>query len=407
MPEQSISTLRRWVMLGVSLGATLCANVFINGVAFLIPMLHARHNTGLAEGGLLASLPSFGMVVTLPVWGYLLDRVGERIVLTIGLTLTAAAGFAAASAHSMLTMGVFLVLGGMAAASSVTACGRLVTGWFPPHQRALAMGIRQTAQPLGIALAALVIPELAKQSFSTGLLFPAGLCAVSAVISALGVKDPPRPLRADASDEELANPYRGTTTLWRIHAASALLMVPQPVILTFMLVWFMIDRGLSAAWAGALVGLSQLLGALGRIAAGRWADQVGSRMRPLRTLAVATSVVVLVLALSDQLNWSLAVPVMVTAAALTGDSGLPFTTIPELAGPFWSGRALSAQNALERLMVALGPPVFGGLISAAGFPVAFAVCALFPLAALPLVPVGPPPRATADIPPERAAAAES
>jgi hypothetical protein len=87
--------------------------------------------------------------------------------------------------------------------------------------------------------------------------------------------------------------------------------------------------------------------------------------------------------------------------------GSPFSTIPELAGPFWSGRALSAQNAMERLMVALGPAVFGGLISAAGFPVAFAVCALFPLAALPLVPVGPPPRATADIPPERAAAVES
>jgi MFS family permease len=396
VPEPAISTVRRWTMLVVSLTATLCANVFINGVAFLIPMLHARHDTGLAEGGLLAALPSFGMVLALPAWGYLLDRIGERIVLTLGLTLTAAAGFAAASAHSIMAMGIFLVLGGMAAASSVTACGRLVTGWFPPHQRALAMGIRQTAQPLGIGLAALVIPELAKQSLSTALLFPAGLCAIAAVIGAVGVKDPPRPTHADASDADLANPYRGATTLWRIHAASALLMVPQPVVLTFMLVWFTMDRGLSAAWAGALVGLSQLLGALGRIAAGRWADRVGSRMRPLRILAVATTVIMLVLALSDRLNWSLAVPVMVAAAALTGDSGLPFTTIPELAGPFWSGRALSAQNALERLMVALGPPAFGALIAATGFPVAFAVCGLFPLAALPFVPVGRPPRVMAD-----------
>jgi len=391
VPEQAISRVRRWTMLIVSLTATLCANVFINGVAFLIPTLHARHGTSLAEGGLLASLPSFGMVITLFAWGYLLDRIGERIVLTLGLALTAAAGFAAASAHSTLAMGAFLILGGMAAASSISACGRLVTGWFPPHQRALAMGIRQTAQPLGIALAALVIPELAKRSFSTALLFPAVLCAAAAVLSALGVKDPPRPIRADASDAQLANPYRSTATLWRIHAASALLMVPQPVVLTFMLVWFMLDRGLSAAWAGALVGLSQLIGALGRIAVGRWADHVGSRMRPLRILAVATSVVMLALAFTDHLNWPLAVPMMVTAAALTGDSGLPFTTIPELAGPFWSGRALSAQNALERLMVALGPPIFGGLISTAGFPAAFAVCAVFPLAALPFVPVGPQP----------------
>lgn len=383
-------------MLVVSLGATLCANVFINGVAFLIPTLHARDGTGLAEGGLLASLPSFGMVITLFGWGYLLDRVGERIVLSLGLVLTAAAGFAAASAHSTLAMGTFLVLGGMAAASSITACGRLVTGWFPPHRRALAMGIRQTAQPLGIALAALAIPELAKRSFSTALLFPAILCAIAAVASAVGVKDPPRPARADAADAELENPYRRTGVLWRIHAASALLMVPQPVVLTFMLAWLVIDRGLSTGWAGALVGISQLLGAVGRVAAGRWADRVGSRMRPLRKLAVATAIVMLVLALTNYLNLSFAVPAMVIAAAVTGDSGLPFTTIPELAGRFWSGRALSTQNALERLMVGIGPPVFGAVITAVGYPVAFGVCALFPLAALPFVPVGPSPRLNHD-----------
>ncbi|OBA59528.1 MFS transporter [Mycobacterium sp. 1100029.7] len=379
------------MMLAVSLGATLCANVFINGVAFLIPMLHTRRGTSLAEGGLLASLPSLGMVITLFAWGYLLDRVGERIVLSSGLILTAAAGFAAASAHSTVTIGTFLVLGGMAAASSITACGRLVTGWFPPQRRALAMGIRQTAQPLGIALAALAIPELAKRGFSVALLFPAWLCVFAAVAGGLAVKDPPRPPRQAASDRELANPYRGTKVLWRIHAASALLMVPQPVVLTFMLAWFMMDRHLSAASAGALVGLSQLLGAGGRIAAGRWADRVGSRMRPLRILAAATAVVMLALALTNYLDWRLAVPAMVIAAAVTGDSGLPFTTIPELAGPFWSGRALSTQNALERLMVAVAPPAFGGMITTAGYPIAFAICATFPLAALPFVPVGAAP----------------
>jgi sugar phosphate permease len=40
----------------------------------------------------------------------------------------------------------------MAAASSNSASGRLVVGWFPPERRGLAMGIRQTAQPLGVGL---------------------------------------------------------------------------------------------------------------------------------------------------------------------------------------------------------------------------------------------------------------
>ncbi len=383
-----ISVARGWSMVAVSLTATLCANVFINGVAFLIPKLVAGR-TSLPEAALLASMPSFGMMLTLIPWGYLLDRAGERIVLSVGLGLTAAAGFAAASVQSMVAVAAFLVLGGMAAASTITASGRLVTGCFPQDKRALAMGVRQTAQPLGIAVAALVMPELAKRNLSVALLFPAVLCALAAVASAVGVHDPPRPDRKDADDQELANPYRGPT-LWRIHVASALLMVPQPVVLTFMLVWFIDRHGLSVAWAGVLVGISQLLGALGRVAAGRWADHIGSRMRPVKKIAVATAAVMLVLALTDQLNWGMALAVMVVASAIAGDNGLPFTTIPEVAGRYWSGWALGTQNTFERLVVAVAPPAFATLITASGFPLAFAVCGLFPLAALPVVPLRAP-----------------
>jgi hypothetical protein len=79
---------------------------------------------------------------------------------------------------------------------------------------------------------------------------------------------------------------------------------------------------------------------------------------------------------------------MVVASVVTvSDNGLAFTAIAELAGPFWSGRALGTQNTSQLLTAGIVPPVFGALITAAGFPLAFAVCALFPLIALPLVPV--------------------
>jgi sugar phosphate permease len=374
-------------MLGVSQAASLCANVFINGAAFLIPALIGKHHASLVEAALLASMPNVGMMLTLIPWGYLLDRVGERIVLTLGLAMTAAAGFAAASADSMLAVGVFLVLGGMAAASCLAASGRLVTGWFAEGQRAQVMGIRQTAQPLGIAVAALVIPELAKRNLSLALLFPAVLCAVAAVACAFGVHDPPRPDRSEVDFHELGDLYRGPL-LWRIHIASALLMVPQPVVLTFMLVWFVSRHGLSMVLAGVLVGLSQVLGALGRIAAGRWSDRIGSRMRPLRIICVASAVVMMVLAFTDHVGWAFAaVPMMVVASAMAGDNGLPFTTIPELAGPFWSGWALAKQNTFERLVVAGAPPLFAEVIVASGYPLAFAICAVFPLLALPFVPL--------------------
>jgi MFS family permease len=376
-------------MLVIALTTTLCTNVFINGVAFLIPTLHVERGLDLAEAGLMSSLPSFGMVVTLIAWGYLVDRVGERTVLALGAALTAAAAFAAASVHSLLAVGAFLFLGGMAAASSNSASGRLVVGWFPPHQRGLVMGIRQTAQPLGVGLGALVIPQLAEaHGVAVALLFPAIVCAVAALISVVGVIDPPRPPRAEARADELANPYRGSSTLWRIHAVSVLLVTPQCLVWTFTLVWLMTDRGWSAASAGAMVTFAQLLGAVGRIAAGRWSDKVGSRLHPIRTIAIGAAIAMGLLALTDLLHSPLAVGVMVVASVITvSDNGLAFTAIAEIAGPFWSGRALGTQNTSQLLTSGIVPPVFGALIAVAGFPAAFAVCAVFPLIALPLVPV--------------------
>ena len=380
----------RWSIMVISLAVTASSFLFVTGVAFLIPSLQAHRGISLTQAGLLASMPSWGMVVTLVLWGYVLDRVGERIVLTAGSAFTAAAAYAAASAHSLLLVGVFLFMGGMAAASCNTAGGRLVAAWFPPRQRGLAMGIRQTAQPLGIAFGALIVPELSEHSPHRGLMFLGVMCTVAAVASAVGIVDPPRKSRKAATAEELASPYRGSSMLWRIHAVAGLLMVPQTVTVTFTLVWLIHRHGWSVAAAGGLVTVTQLLGALGRIAVGRWSDQVGSRLRPVRTIAITAAATLFLLALTDAAGSGYVVLLMVAVSVLAVlDNGLEATAITEFAGPFWSGRSLGLQNTTQRLMAAGAPPLFGALIAAAHYPAAWALCALFPLAAVPLVPISP------------------
>ncbi|MCV7124612.1 MFS transporter [Mycobacterium lacus] len=387
MAKDSTSAGARWSIMIVSLYVTASSFLFINGVAFLIPSLEAARGTPLTQASLLSSMPSWGMVFTLVVWGYLLDHVGERVVMSVGSALTAAAAYAAASAHSLVAIGIYLFLGGMAAASCNTAGGRLVSGWFPPHQRGLAMGIRQTAQPLGIAMGALVMPELAEHGPHAGLMFPAIACTLAAVASTVGVIEPPRKSRETATEAELASPYRGSSVLWRIHAVSALLMMPQTVTVTFMLVWLMNHHGWSVAVAGGLVTISQLLGALGRIVVGRWSDRVGSRMRPVRTIAVAAASALFLLALTDDIGSRYDVMLMIVISVIAVlDNGLEATAITEFAGPFWSGRALGAQNTIQRLAAAAGPPLFGVLITTAQYPPAWALCGLFPLLAVPLVP---------------------
>src|SRR5947209_5185896 len=289
----------RWPVTLTSVGVTVTSFLFINGVAFLIPSMVSVLRMSLVEAALLASMPSWGMVVTLILWGYLTDQFGERLVMTAGSALTAAAACCAAWVHSPFAMGAFLFVGGMAAASANTAGGSLVSGWFPQDRRGLAMGIRQTAQPLGIALGAVFIPLVSDRSPSSGLMFLAAACTAATIAGAVGIVDPPRIPREAAGRPELANPYRGTYTLWRIHAVSALLMMPQTVTVTFMVIWLVRGHGWSGGAAAGAVTLTQVLGAVGRIAVGRWSDVIGSRMKPVRLIAIAVAAMLFAQALFD------------------------------------------------------------------------------------------------------------
>jgi MFS family permease len=191
----------------------------------------------------------------------------------------------------------------------------------------------------------------------------------------------------EAHEDELMSPYRDTGMLWRIHALSALMVMPQSMTVTFMLVWLHNDHGWSIEDAGTLVTITALLGAVSRIVAGRWSDLIGSRMRPIRLIAFSTCVAMMLLAFTNDLYPALAVAMMVAASVITVmDNGLEATAITEVAGQFWSGRALGVQNTTQRLMTLTGPPMFGAIIGIFGYPAAFAVCALFPLAAGPVVP---------------------
>ena len=58
----------------------------------------------------------------------------------------------------------------------------------------------------------------------------------------------------------------------------------------------------------------------------------------------------------------------------------------ERAGSYWSGRALGVQNTAQYLAAAAAAPIAGLAITRWGYAATFAVAALFPLLAMPMVP---------------------
>ena len=361
---------------------------------------------------MLVACPTAGLLLTLIGWGAAADRWGERLVLSAGLGLAGVVLLIGSAAHSALTLGLALALGGASGGSVFAASGRLILGWFARHERGLAMGIRQSAQPLGVALAALTLPVLGAAGTTLPLVFLGCFCLVAAALVVIFVRDPVRAQQpvsvsggAVAGASEAAppgSPYRGGGVLWRIHAASALLVVPQFTVATFALVYLVTARGWDATSAGLLLAVAQLLGAASRLGAGFWSDRVGSRMRPMRILAVSTAAGLLALAGAAAVKSPVAVPLLLACAVVAvSTNGLAFTAVAEYAGSAWAGRALGIQNTGQNAFAAATPPVLAAAISAAGFAPAFAVVAAFPVAAAALVPVGAEGRSAANARPAR------
>src|SRR3954447_4356756 len=380
----TVGSARRWAMLAVGVLAQGTAAITINGPAFLIPTLHQQQGLSLVQASMVAAAPSVGVMLTLIAWGYAVDMLGERVVLVVGLTGTALAGLVATQVHGVVALVLALFVAGAFGASTSSASGRVVIGWFPAHRRGLAMGIRQMAQPLGVGVAAISMAVIAQdQGVSAALLVPA-LASIVALVAVLAVVlDPPRPER---SQTLTPNPY-AESFLWRVHGVSVLLVIPQFAVWTFGLAWLVDARDWSAAAAGSLIAFSQVVGAAGRITVGHVSDLVGSRMKVLRWGAVGAGVTMVLLGGTAEQGWGVAVVVLVIATTVTvADNGLAFTAVAERAGPFWSGRALGVQNTAQFLTAALAAPLAGAAISHWGYPTAFALTALGPAVAIGLIP---------------------
>jgi sugar phosphate permease len=375
---------RRWVVLAAGTVAVTAGSTFQYGLAYLIPALRAA-GLSLAQAGVIVACPTAGLMLTLVAWGAAADRWGERRILATGLGIAGLVLLAATRARGMAALGACLVAAGAAGGAVYAASGRLILGWFAARERGLAMGIRQASQPLGVAVAALALPSLAARGLAVALAFLGGFCLVATVLVVAVVRDPAR--AQEQAQVRRGSPYR-TPVLWRIHAASALLVVPQFTVSTFALVFLVDARGWRAPVAGSLLAITAAGGAASRLGAGHWSDRLGSRMRPMRVLALATTGVVLALALAAAWAPVLAVPILLAAAVLVvSTNGLAYTAVAEYAGPAWAGRALGIHNTGQNALAALTPPIVAVLIGAAGYPAAFAAAGALPLAAAALVPL--------------------
>ncbi|MEU7002451.1 MFS transporter [Nonomuraea sp. NPDC046570] len=377
---------KRWLMLGLGVNAHTSVTLGLAGLPVVMPDIERHFAVPLPVAGLIGNAPAIGILFALVAWGALADRRGERLVLGVGVSLAAVLLAAAALVPWTWAVIVLLALAGAAGAAAVVGGGRIVLRWFAPHERGVAMGLRQVSYTLGMAVAAFLLPPVAGAYGIPGVLFVcAGVALVAAVLAVLFLADPPHSLEP-AGTVAGGSPYR-QRALWRVHGTSALQAVPQVVVGTYGVTCLVRVYGWDAVAAGQLFGAAAIAGAVVRIAVGRWSDRTGLRMRPLRLITVMT-VAVLVSLVAGQLAGAWFGPVLIAVASVitVAGNGLAYLSAGELAGPGWAGRVLGTHNSIQNTVALVAVPVAGVVITQVGFWAGFAVGLACTIASLPVIP---------------------
>ena len=344
------------------------------GLPALGPALKSHYGLTLGETGVVLGAIGIGMLFTLLPWGLVADRVDERWVIATGLTGAAVLLALASTTHSFGTVTGTLVGVGALGASVNAASGRAIMAWFPASELGTALGIRQTAIPIGGSLGVL-LPVLASAGGTRlAFLFLAGATLTGAAVAAVFVRG------GGGGEPELGDVSRPLRDprMWLLGTGAGLYLTAQIGITGFVVLFLHEHRHVSTHAAAALFATINVLAIAARIGSGRISDRLGSRLRPLRRIGIALALSTAGVAATTDAPLGIVVLLFVVAGVLSmAWNGLSYAAAAETAGAARTGAALGFQQTLLGVVVAGAPPLVAA-IATHSWRLAFLVAAAGP-----------------------------
>jgi MFS family permease len=366
--------MARWAALALVTLAHALGALAALAVAPLTPfLLEALHLTRAQVGLLLPSIYLGGVLMALPS-GWLTDRLGVRATLALGqLVIGGGVVLAATAGAGLASCLAFLLLAGFGFSVLNPSTGKAVVDWFPPRQRGVAMGIKQTGLTLGGLAGALVLPPLAlAQGWRRALLVAGVLPLVSAGLVALLYR-PPAALETIA---HAGRPRLGQVTdflrrpgILVVFASGLALSIAQSSVLAYLALYTRDTFAVSSVVAGQFLALATAGGTGGRLAWGAISDRLfGGRRRPG---VVITALIGAGAYAGFATGAWLPTPLAVVLALLAGVGafgwvGLYFALVAEIGGARHAGLLTGLAVAFSWSGVLVGPPLFGLMLEATG-----------------------------------------
>ncbi len=404
----------RFVALAVVWSAYLIVFLSRLCVGPLAPFLKSAFDLDNAQIGGLTSATAVAYAPTLIFAGWLVDRIGVRRALLIGTAVTGVCIGLVALAPSYGTMLLLLGASGLGCGFIYPTAVKAIMLWFPPQERATAVGVNQSAVNVSGMLGAAIMPGLAvAYGWQAGFVFAAALAFVVCGLAAALYRDPagagtPPPAQ-DAGGEEARDAAPAPTAseapltfveidqglpsvtgdertdraalesgfiavlksrdILLMGLAALFLGMVEFAALAHLVLFLDTAWGYAVAVAAGMLAFCQFAGALGKPLSGLVSDRLLHRRRVPALLGMGIlaglSCVALALLQPGQ-TWLLWVVLFVLGFGAVGWGGLMGTLAGETGGPVAAGAAAGVSAAFFNVGIFLGPPLFGLIVDRTG-----------------------------------------
>ncbi|HEV8711627.1 MAG TPA: MFS transporter [Candidatus Binatia bacterium] len=361
----------RWYALGLTTLGQAAANILSASFGPIAPLLQADFRISRAEIGLISAAMSLTAAPSALFGGRAADRVGERRVLVLSGLVTAFAALAIARSDGFWGLVASCLVLGLGNGIQNPAGSAAIMRWFPPRQRGVAMGIRQTGVPLGGILAASVAPALAfAYGWRTAYVLGGLVAFVGTALIFVAYYDPPRTAHTGLVALRSFRDIAYDKQIWWLGFIFNCQLFTQSSVTTYFVLFLHEALDTPVIGAAALLAVVNGVAMIARIGWGLFSDRhFQGRRRPVLLIIVLLTVCSTLgaAALPRQTPWFLAVGLAVllgsSAFAWTGVLG---TLVIETAGRESAGSAISLVQVLATPAALLGPPFFGFLTDQTG-----------------------------------------
>jgi len=252
-------------------------SAFQQGLPSLGPALRDTYGLSTAGLGALLSATSLGTAVAVLGCGRMSDRWDERHVSAVGLLGMSASLLVVAFVNTAeLAIAILLVVGLFAAAPTVAIVKGLARG-VPVQRLGLALGIRQSAVPLGGVVAGVLLPALVLDYGVRGALAALAAClAVAALAVEVRITRSPRE-PVDTPRVAGRTPARTWRSVAPVICAAMLYVFTQTGLLALLVVYLVDELGWALTRAAAAYAGMMAAAVVVRIAVGSLSDTLGQR----------------------------------------------------------------------------------------------------------------------------------